>query len=216
MARSTDPGSERSPQEMDERAAFRKQVTPYLGELLAAARHELRYHRALGDLDPEDPTPSEIIGDVLTRAWQERKHWSPEVGTRTRLYVLLFRVVKNVVHRQKSRRSHETVSIEALVPPEDTYDDDESFWEWYQPDEMLRWEDVIETPALSPEQAASADEEFARALGPREREIYLMVELYGLPLGEVALALGMSLEEAARRVADARKHLDVLEQGRIP
>ena len=38
MARSTDPGSERSPQEMDERAAFRKQVTPYLGELLAAAR----------------------------------------------------------------------------------------------------------------------------------------------------------------------------------
>lgn len=35
------------------------------------------------------------------------------------------------------------MSLEATVPDGPIYDDDEIFWEWYQPDERIRWEDVI-------------------------------------------------------------------------
>src|SRR6202047_3870204 len=55
-----------------DREAFRAAVTPPLGELLRAARHEVRYRVALGDFEPNDPTAEELVGEVLIRAWPER------------------------------------------------------------------------------------------------------------------------------------------------
>jgi hypothetical protein len=39
-----------------DREAFQAAVRPYLGELLRAARHEVRYRVALGDFRADDPT----------------------------------------------------------------------------------------------------------------------------------------------------------------
>ena len=47
-----------------ERAALQKAVAPYLAELLAAARRELRYRTALGQLAAGDLTPAELVGET--------------------------------------------------------------------------------------------------------------------------------------------------------
>jgi RNA polymerase sigma-70 factor (ECF subfamily) len=93
------------------------------------------------------------------------------------------------------------------VPPGPVYDDDEGFWEWYQPDEMTRWEDVVEAPTMTPEEEAETDEELTRTLDRQAREVFLLCELHRVPLTEAALALGVSVEQAARLLEEARRHL---------
>ncbi|UKJ76499.1 RNA polymerase sigma factor [Azospirillum brasilense] len=187
-----------------DRAAFQAIVTPHLKELFEAARRELQYRVAIGDLSPDDLTPEELAGEVLIRAWQDRHRRPPGVGTRAWLLALLFRVVVDIVRREARFRNLAKVSLEARVPAEPVYDDDESFWEWYQPDEMTRWEDVVQDrSSMTPEQAAAAAEAFTRLLDPRARHVFLLAEVYRVPLPKAAMALGLSVPEAARWLADA-------------
>jgi RNA polymerase sigma-70 factor (ECF subfamily) len=45
---------------------------------------------------------------------------------------VLFRVAEDIARRETQFRKLATESLEAPVPPEPLYDDDESFWEWYE------------------------------------------------------------------------------------
>lgn len=78
-----------------DREAFRAAMTPYLGELLRAARHEVRYRVALGDFEPNDPTAEELVGEVLIRAWPERYNRPP-----TWLRTLSYRVARELSRRE--------------------------------------------------------------------------------------------------------------------
>jgi DNA-directed RNA polymerase specialized sigma24 family protein len=60
---------------------------------------------------------------------------------------------------------------------------------------------------MTPEEEAGIDEGLTRSLDPRAREIFLLCELHRVPLTEAALALGMSVEEAARLLEEARRDL---------
>ena len=119
----------------------------------------------------------------------------------------LYRVAHKLSRRVAQLRRARIESLEAPVPPEPIYDDDEEFWEWYQPDEMLRLEDVIEARTLTPEEQAGVDEELTRALDPQSREVFLLCELHRVPLTEAAVALGLPLEEAAHLFEDGRRDL---------
>jgi DNA-directed RNA polymerase specialized sigma24 family protein len=46
-----------------------------------------------------------------------------------------------------------------------------------------------------------------RALDPRAREVFLLCEHHRVPLTQVAVALGLPLEEAARLLEEARRDL---------
>ena len=92
------------------------------------------------------------------------------------------------------------------MPPEPIYDDDEEFWEWYEPDEMTRWEDVAAEPtSLTPEEVVEAEESL-RWIAPRTRLVYVLHDIHRLTLAEIARALGITPQEAARLLADARRH----------
>jgi RNA polymerase sigma factor (sigma-70 family) len=198
-----------------DRTVFQAIVAPCIGELLKAAKRELRYRVVLGDLKADDLSAEELVGDVLAKAWQDRHRRPAHLGMRAWLLATLFRTVKDHVRREARFRRLAAVSLEETVPPEPIYDDDESFWEWYQPDEMTRWEDVVESRSKTPEDVAVADEEFAHSLDPRTREIFVVNELHGVPLSEAALAFGISVGEAARLLADARRRLGI-EDGVAP
>lgn len=75
--------------------SFRAAVTPHLGELLRAARHEVRYRVALGDFEPNEPTAEELVGEVLIRAWPERYNRPP-----TWLRTLSYRVARELSRRE--------------------------------------------------------------------------------------------------------------------
>jgi DNA-directed RNA polymerase specialized sigma24 family protein len=147
--------------------AFQATVAPHLEELLDAARRELRYRVALGNFGADDLTPEELVGEVLLQAWQDRYRRPSSLGVKAWLLALLFRVARDLARREARLRRIPTESLEELVPPEPIYDDDEEFWEWYQPDELTRWEDVVEAPAMTPEEVAAADEQLTRTSDPR-------------------------------------------------
>jgi RNA polymerase sigma-70 factor (ECF subfamily) len=190
-----------------DREAFRAAVTPHLGELLRAARHEVRYRVALGDFEPNDPTAEELVGEVLIRAWPERHNRPPSVRLSVWLLALSYLAARELARREARLRRMPTESLEDSVPPEPIYDDDEEFWEWYQPDEMTRWEDVVEAPTMTREEEAWTDEELTRTLDPLAREVFLLCELHRVPLSEAAQALGIGLDDAARLLEEARRHL---------
>jgi hypothetical protein len=50
------------------------------------------------------------------------------------LLALLHRVAERIAKREAKFRKLAEVSLEAQPPPEPMYDDDEGFYEWYQPD----------------------------------------------------------------------------------
>jgi RNA polymerase sigma factor (sigma-70 family) len=191
-------------------------VEPCLEELLQAARRELRRRIALGDLGADDLTAEELVGEVLLRAWHDRQRRPSGLRLRAWLLALVFRVTRNLSRREARLRRMVGASLETPVPPEPIYDDDEEFWEWYQPDESTRWEDVVAAPVISPEGQAAADEELTRTLDPRTREVFLLCELHRVPLPETALALGLPVTQTARLLEEARHRLGLEAAGDRP
>jgi RNA polymerase sigma-70 factor (ECF subfamily) len=189
-----------------DREAFNRLVSPHLDELLGAARRELRYRVALGDLGPDDTSPEELVGETLIRAWNDRHRRPARLGVRAWLLALLYRVCESFVRRERRFRKLAPVSLEAKPPPEPFYDDDEEFWEWYQPDEMTRWEDLAAEPeSLTPEEVVAAEESL-RSLAPPERLVYLLHDIHRLTPAEVAQAVGIAPREVLRLLDKARRH----------
>jgi len=195
-------------EEAQDKEAFRAQVEPHLGELLSAAAHELEYRQAIGDLTLDDLTAEELVGETLARAWRDRRRRPPLLGLRPWLFGLLFRVADSLARQEARRRDASAVSLEAPVPPEPVYDDDESFWEWHQPDESTRWEDVIPAAAATPEQIVAAlEREEGRALPRTARRLVLLTGVHRLSVAEAASALHLPAAEAARLLDEAHRTL---------
>jgi DNA-directed RNA polymerase specialized sigma24 family protein len=69
---------------------------------------------------------------------------------------------------------------------------------------MTRWEDVATEPIeLTPEEIVEAEERL-RSLAPRPRLAWLMRHVHRLTLPEIAHALGVQVQEAARLIAEAQ------------
>jgi len=188
------------------REEFDRLVATHLDELLAAARRELRYRQALGELGPDDLTPEELVGETLARAWHGREHRPARLRPRAWLLALLHRVAERIAKREAKFRKLAEVSLEAQPPPEPMYDDDEGFYEWYQPDELIKWEDLADEPdELTPEGVVEAEEEL-RSLAPRTRLVYVLHDIHRLSVAEIAQALAISGEEVLRLLPEARRH----------
>jgi len=179
-----------------DRGAFRTLVTPHLRELIKAARHEVRYRVAVGDFDPDDPTAEELVDEVLLRGWRERHSRPPALGVKSWLLVLVFRVADAVARRKGRIRSREAISLE-----------DDPVLPEFLPDESTGWDDVIDAGLKTPEQAAIAEDELFQELDPRSREVLLMHELRGVPLHEIALALGIAELQVRAILKGARRRL---------
>lgn len=178
-----------------DRDAFQAVVRPHLGDLLKAARRELRYHVALGNIGKDELTPAELAGEVLARAWRDRHRRPPLLSMKAWLLAKLFEVAEGIVRH--AAREVPTVSLEEPVPPGSVHEDDAY--------EEVPWEEVIAGSSMTPEDAAAVDEGLVNALPRRSRQAFVMHDLHRVQLSEVALLLRLSVEEAAGLVADARR-----------
>jgi len=190
-----------------DREAFQRVVAPHLGTLLDAAVHELRYHNALGDFGGDSPTAEEVVGEVLIRAWRDRKRRPANLSTRAWLIGLLFRVVQDLIRRELRFHGALAKSTEGSPPPPTSYDDDEGFWEWYQPDEASHLEDLLAERTFTPEEMAIADDDFGHALPLRARQALLLHDVHGVPMHEVATVIGTSEDKARCILSKARRIL---------
>jgi hypothetical protein len=81
--------------------------------------------------------------ETLSRAWRDQLRKPASLGIRPWLLGQQFRVLTRIVRQERLLQRLVSTSLEAPVPEPPIYDNDESFWEWFQPDEMVRWEDIL-------------------------------------------------------------------------
>jgi RNA polymerase sigma factor (sigma-70 family) len=193
-----------------DRNAFRQLVTPYLDELLQAAQRELIHYQRQKVLRPEDLSSEELVGETLLTAWRQRHRKPRRLSVRAWLLGLLHRVLVRYVARERTFRRLWELSLDEPLPPTPIYDDDESFWEWYQPDDLERWEDVLPDPATLTEEWVAVEEtppETLEVLEPLERQVLLLHDLHKLSIQEVAIVMQRSIRETAELLQRARRHL---------
>ncbi len=197
----------------DDRAAFSALVEPLLADLEELARHEIAYFTSLGDLDADWITPKELVGEALTVAWRGRRRKPHGLSLRAWLSGVLIRVAERIVrHRRRVREAEGAVSLEDPVPPPPVYDDDEEFWEWYQPDDLTRYEDVLPATTVTPEDIAFVLESRRHQdrLPALERRLLLLHDRQKLPLAEIAVILRRSVGELRAALLAARENAATL------
>ncbi len=203
-------GQEKSKETVSPREALQ----PYLKHLYAFVRRELRYYESLGLLPEGELQPADIVDDVIEAAlslWDAR----PAGSLRPWLLQLALRRLRQYLQAARSRPSAD-IPLEELVPQEDwsTLERDTEIWEFYEPDDVLAWEDILPDPTAPPPDefvlAAELDEPLQTALaslGPRAREVFVLYALEGLTEEEIARLYGWDVEQVKRYLAMARDQL---------
>lgn len=200
--------------EQDDREALSELVAEHLDDLRRTARHELTYFVALGDLPPDLITADELVGEVLDRAWRGRKRRPADLELTAWLHGLLFRVVDRMVKKEREQRRFEQLSIEEEVPKEPIIETDDEFYDWYEPEEVMKWEDVIPDNVPTPEMVAEALEEPVLELEPTARRAFILHDALNLSVRTTARVLGISQAEARERIVQARRQVIARAEGR--
>ncbi|NPA90329.1 MAG: sigma-70 family RNA polymerase sigma factor [Chloroflexi bacterium] len=192
----------------------REALQPYLKHLYAFVRREIRYYESLGLLPEGELHPADVVDEVVEAAlslWDAR----PAGSLRPWLLQLALRRLRQYLQAARSRPSP-TIPLEELVPQEDwsTLQTDTEIWEFYEPDDVLAWEDILPDPTAPPPDEflleAELDEPLQTALaslGPRVREVFVLYALEGLKEEEIARLYGWDVEQVKQYLAMARDQL---------
>lgn len=185
--------------------AFRELVEPYTDVMLLAARRDLEFYLQQEILQDSDFTPEEIVGETLLHAWQHRDVRPEKMALRSWLLGTQHRVTRGLVNRLRSYRHDKDISLDEPIPTDpDAQDTQEWFWDWYQPEQELTWEDVI--PAQQPEDME------VPLTGDREelledtdaRHVLVLHDEFEMSLPEVAFTINRSPEAVAELLEIAR------------
>jgi RNA polymerase sigma factor (sigma-70 family) len=196
-----------------------EQLGDLVRELLPKLQHfvqrEIAALRARGDLNPGYPTPDDIVDEVLARAYQRLDQRPPDLDTLQWLYQLTHEVLGEEV-REYARETGRFVSTETTPPqPRDyTLDErDQGVYEFWQPEEMFKLEDVRPVTDETPEEIVGEEElrkyfheVLARMPNNWRRAIWL-TQAEGIPLPKVARMIGASEEQVKRWIQQGDEYL---------
>jgi ribosomal subunit interface protein len=198
-----------------EPAPFGDLVRALLPQLQRFVRREVAALRARGDLNPGYPTPQDIVDEVLVRAYQRLGQRPQDLDPLHWLYQLTHEVLNDEA-RKSWKEAGRFVSTESKPPqPRDyTLDEhDRSVFEFWQPDEMLKIEDVVPVTAETPEQQVGEQElrkyfheVLARMPNTWRRAIWL-TQAEGIPVPRVARMMGASEAEVKRWIQQGDEYL---------
>jgi RNA polymerase sigma factor (sigma-70 family) len=218
--RSLPSGSNRRPapsQPVEERtrAQFFSMVRRQLGTLYRFVRHELAYRHDAGDLLRGELSAEDVVDAVLLRAYREHVIEPKSRRSSGWLIRLAQEQIDSDVGRLVEARettSHVEEDVPETPPQEEVTTLGEEILYFYQPDEDLKLEDLIEDTTIStPEENAQADEQrslvrSALAEMPAiERRALLLRQAEGLSVAELAEALGKPRREVKRLVEGAQE-----------
>ena len=154
-------GQSPSPDAGDHEAIFQL-IRPHLERLSDFVSHELAYVEANGDLAPGELTTDDVVDAVVLRAYDELAKDPARGDLRRWLLQLALQQIESEVKRLK-RDHRKTVSLEQGIPltpaAEEVTRLGEEILEFYQPDEVLKMEDIVpDLQVPSPEQELETKE----------------------------------------------------------
>ncbi|HEX2450658.1 MAG TPA: sigma-70 family RNA polymerase sigma factor [Gemmatimonadales bacterium] len=202
-----------------DRQQFISLINEHLSELYDFVRHELAAREAAGDLTPDDLTPEDVVDDVILRAYREFARHPKERPTGDWLRRLAKERIRSEVRRQRWEREH-AIHTEEDIPERSPMEEaamlGEQILYFYQPDEDLKVEDVVQDPNAPVPGDDSDDEQrdlrrcvdVALAELPRRwRRTLVLRHVKGLTPGEIARVLHLSEAEVSQTLAQARGFL---------
>lgn len=207
--------------EVSDKDAFRQLVEPHTKEMLRAAAQDLEFYVDRGFLHEDDFTPEEIVGEALIHTWEHRDVKPRQMGLRAWLLGTQYRVMRGMVNNLRAYRREKSLSLDAPIPDNPAaHDTEEWFWDWYQPDRELIWEDVIPSQEPDDVEVALDDDredlreqvDEARDLDPTEEEaearhVLIMHDEFEMSLPEVAFTINRSPIAVAEVLEKARAGL---------
>jgi RNA polymerase sigma factor (sigma-70 family) len=205
-----------APSEEHDRDQVFSLLTPYMDRLREFLRHQIAYFESAGELVPGELTTEEVLDAVLLRAAGELAQGHKEADIGSWLIQLANERLQVDIERLQAARDT-MVHIEEDIPetsPEEAMVGEE-FFEFYQPEEDLKLEDIFPDQDIStPEDMAAAKEELLRCVNaalakmPREwRRALRLRHSQGLTEEELAEALEKAAPEVERILEYARAHL---------
>ncbi|WP_157653641.1 RNA polymerase subunit sigma-28 [Burkholderia ubonensis] len=190
---------------------FRDLVHPLLPALQRFIQRELARLQACGDLAPGDPAADEVIDEALARACEKRQQRPRRLEPLQWLYQIAIDFLAEEVARRQ-RDEGRFISLEGRAPmqsPEAEQEDDEIVFEYWQPDEVLRLEDLVPAADETPEDAASTKEMRQRVntlladLPTPWRRAVALCRIEARSPAAAARALGAREQEVVRWLAHA-------------
>lgn len=194
--------------EGSDKDAYRHLVEPYTDTLIRAARRDLDFYIEQGYLHDDDFSAEEVVGEALLHAWEHRKVRPGKMGLRAWLLGTQHRVTRGLVNRQRAYRREKRLSLDEPVPTDpDAQDTQEWFWDWYQPERELTWEDVI--PSQEPEDVEVSLEGASEDLmeDSEGRHVLVLHDEFEMSLPEVAFTINRSPVAVAELLEQARASL---------
>lgn len=192
-------------------ALFCETVRPLLASLAHFVQRELAYLQTRGDLAADDPSVDDIVDETLARACERFAERRPRLEPLQWLHQIALELLDVEVVRRQMEEGR-CISLESRLPAqrhEPREDDDELLFEYWQPDEVLRLEDVVPATDGTPEDAVITRElsELVAALlaelpEPWRRAVTLC-RIEAQPQAAAARVLGITEEELQHRLAHA-------------
>jgi DNA-directed RNA polymerase specialized sigma24 family protein len=143
----------------DKTVSFMDAARPLVPDLLASAKHHIRYHQAIGDRIDE-LSPEELVGETLIRASDRGTSRPDGVPLRSWMLALEMRTLDDLVAHSAEERKLWSFSLDQPIPPPTATDFDDSFWDWYQPpEEAPSMAQEVADPTANPDEAQTALED---------------------------------------------------------
>lgn len=192
------PDVVRTANDSDERA-FIAAAEPLRGEL------RMHCYRMTGDLDESE----DLLQETFLRAWRAWPQFRGESSVRTWLYRIATNVCLSALERRGRRLSEipDAGQSTAWPYPEPIPDRMLAVWvEARQPDDRLVERETIELAFVAA----------LLVLSPRQRAAFVLRDVLGLPAGEVAEALDVSIAATKSALQRARANLrEALKEDRM-
>ncbi|MGD9877998.1 hypothetical protein [Desulfococcus sp.] len=183
-----------------------------LYRLERAVKRELAFLHSQGDLPPDYPTVQDVVDEVVAAVIAD---WEPGMDSRE-AYLRLLKKMHEILDKevQASRTFGEMVPLEEPAPldPADQAENmvGEEFYEFWQPDELLRIEDVIVGEASEIPATGTRDDQkvgytlrLLKDLPIAWRRALILHELEDIAEEELTRILGVDLPTVSSRITQA-------------
>jgi len=212
---------ETASQEMFENArqkVFGDAVRNRLASLYNFARREVLHHQLSGDLQPGDISPVELVDEAVVNVFEKSRTTLSEKEIEHLLYKEIWGILQREIDDVKSSRAQWT-SVEKIV--ENMPVEEESaeggvsgndLFEYWEPEEVLHFEDVLPGSTFPTQEQILEDGELQnllihalRRLPEIERRAFVLSDIEGFQLEEIALILSVRIDEIENIVNAARE-----------
>lgn len=179
--------------------SYRNLIQSILSKLINFTRRELRSKSFFSDRDPSGILVKEIIDEAIANVASEIQSKFNKRELRRKLY----REIMNIIEQKIEGRHKKPLSLEKEI-----YEvDEQDFFEFYQPDETLRLEDILpgqEWPEDQEELKLSL-QEILEELPEDLRQAFTLTQLNDFSPEEVAMIQDKPVEKVKEEIEQARK-----------